>query len=981
MSQPHSPRKVSHTWASSRKKGWKRKLNTYISYLKKADRTTLIKNILLGCIVIALLGSIFSLGAFAWLSKDLPDPNSLTIREVPQSTKIYDATGEHLLYEIAGDEKRTLVTLDQIPDFLVWATITAEDRSFYEHGGIDYKGILRAIFVDVITLSKTQGASTITQQLVKNAILSNEKTFTRKFKEVILSIALERRYTKDEIMQLYLNEIPYGSRNYGVQAASSAYYDLAVEDLSLSQAATLAALPQATTYYLNNPDELEYRRNWILGDMAELGYITQEEADEAMLEDTSITAYYADIDAPHFVLWVKEQLEEEYGQIEVEQGGMTVITSINYDMQIAAQEAVVNNRDARAESYGFNNSGLVAIDPNNGHILAMVGSVDYFDDDIDGQVNVTQQPLQPGSSFKPIVYTAGFELGYTPNTILWDVETEFGTTTGSYAPKNYDLEEHGPLTIRSALQGSLNIPAVKMLYLVGVNAAADFAEQLGYTTLTDPSQYGLSMVLGGAEVKLIEHVNAFGVFANEGTYYEPVSILKVEDSEGEVLQEWEEVDGEDALDTNLARMITNVLSDDSARAPFFGAGGYLTLGSRPAAAKTGTTNDYKDAWTIGYTPQLVAGVWTGNTDGTAMNRGSGGSAVAAPIWNEFMRSALASYPVEYFNAPEIPTTGIAVLDGAIPSEEVTIDTASGKLATDKTPERYKETKVCGEYHNILHYIDSDNPLGGVISEPNDGAYDRWESAVQTYIANYNDSLEEGEAALEDCEIPTEEDDVHTSQNEPDVDIRSPGNNDSVGREFSVEIRATARRGVDRIEYQIDGVVVKQTGDTSDIDLTLPSWVDSGNHALTVIAYDDVDNQGSDDIKIDVTEDAETANVTITNPFNDQEIEANGEPYIVVVEINESNISSLILYSQNLWDSTTSLIGQIEAPSSVNTMSWTLPSEGDYLIYGHVTDGGGNNIDIEPVQVSIVESGTTTADNPFEYMAETEVIEEEEEPVE
>ena len=280
MSRPQSPRRGAHSWASSRKKGWKKKLQTYFSYLKKADRATLVKNVVLLLIAGALLGSIMLLGAFAWISKDLPDPNSLTIREVPQSTKIYDNTGENLLYEIAGDEKRTLVTLDQIPEYMVWATITAEDRSFYEHSGIDYKGIMRAIFVDVITLSKSQGASTITQQLVKNAILSNEKTWTRKVKEILLSLALERRYTKDEIMQLYLNEIPYGSRNYGIQAASSAYYDSAVEDLSLAQAATLGALPQATTYYLNNPDDLEARRNWILGDMAELGYITQEEADK-----------------------------------------------------------------------------------------------------------------------------------------------------------------------------------------------------------------------------------------------------------------------------------------------------------------------------------------------------------------------------------------------------------------------------------------------------------------------------------------------------------------------------------------------------------------------------------------------------------------------------------------------------------------------------------------------------------------------------
>lgn len=968
MSHSHTPRRGGHTWASSQKKNPLQRIIAYIKSLERASRGILIKNALLALIALALLGSIFLLGAFAWISRDLPDPNSLTIREVPESTKIYDRTGEHLLYEIAGDEKRTLVTLDQIPEYLVWATITAEDRSFYEHVGIDFRGIARAIFVDIITLSKSQGASTITQQLVKNAILSNEKTFTRKFKELILSLALERRYTKDEIMQLYLNEIPYGSRNYGVQAAASAYYDAAVEDLTLAQAATLAALPQATTYYLNNPDQLKSRRDWILGDMAELGYISQEQADSAMLEDTSVTAYYSDIKAPHFVLWVKEQLEEEYGQKEVEQGGMTVITTIDYDMQTAAEDAVVHNRDTRSESYGFNNSGLIAMDPDNGHILAMVGSVDYFNDEIDGQVNVTMQPLQPGSSFKPIIYTAGFEAGYTPNTILWDVKTEFGTATGPYSPNNYDGQEHGPMTVRSALQGSLNIPAVKMLYLVGVNAAADFAARLGYTTLTDPSQYGLSMVLGGAEVKLIEHAAAYSVFASEGVYREPVSILKVENSDGETLEEWEQTDGEQVLDQNLARMITNVLSDDVARAPFFGAGGYLTLGSRPAAAKTGTTNDYKDAWAMGYTPQLVAGVWTGNTDGSTMNRGSGGSSVAAPIWNEFMRAALADQPIEYFNAPEIPVTGIAVLDGTMPSQEVTIDTASGKLATEKTPDRFKETKVCGEYHSILHYINPSDPDAGVISEPIDGAYERWESAVQTYITNYNSALEDGQAPLEECEIPTEEDDVHVSRNEPEISIKSPGNGDSVGREFSVSIDASARRGIDRIEYVIDGSIIKQTGNTPEVDIALPSWVAAGSHNLTVTAYDDVDNQASDHIAIKVTESAQTARVSITNPFNGQDIETSGEPYTVVIEVSEPNVASLSLYAQNLWTGSTNLISTIEAPRSVTTVSWAVSTPADYLLYGHVSDAGGNNIDIAPVQVSVVGSGGSSAETLFEYLS-------------
>ncbi len=969
MSQQYLPRNSRHTWARSRKKNIFSKLKLIISELKRANKATLIKNAVLVFVVLCLGGSIFMLGAYAWISRDLPDPNSLTIRDVAQSTKIYDRSGEHLLYEIAGDEKRTLVTLDQIPEYAVWATITAEDRGFYEHSGIDYTGIMRAIFIDIITLSRSQGASTITQQLVKNAILSNEKTFIRKFKELILSLAIERQYTKDEIMQMYLNEIPYGSRNYGIEAASQAYYGISVNELSLPQAATLAALPQATTYYMNNPEELKARRDWILGDMAELGYITQQEADDAIAQDTSIMALDSNILAPHFVLWVKEQLEAEYGQAEVEQDGLVVTTTIDYDMQVAAMDAVVHNKEARAETYGFNNSGLIAIDPNNGQIMAMVGSADYFNDEIDGQVNVVMQPLQPGSSIKPMIYAAGFEMGYTPNTILWDTKTEFGTDTGPYSPNNYDLKEHGPLTVRSALQCSLNIPAVKMLYMIGLNRAAEFVAKMGYTTLEDTSRYGLSMVLGGAEVKLIEHTSAYGVFATEGIYNAPVSILKVEDSKGEVLQEWEQTPGVQVLDSNIAKLMSDVLSDNEARTPIFGAGSYLTLGSRVAAAKTGTTNDYKDAFIVGYTPQLVAGVWTGNTDGSTMNRGADGSIVAAPIWNEFMKLALANQPIQYFNEPTIPQTGIAMLDGQMPVQEITIDKASGKLATDRTPESYKQAMTCGEYHTILHYIDPENPLGGIVETPVDGAYERWETSVQAYITNYNSSLTEGESALEQCSIPTDYDDIHIASNEPDVNIKNPGNNDSVARSFDIELRADANRGVNRIEYRIDDIVIKQTSNQSDITLSLPSWVSAGSHTLTVIAYDDIDNQGQDKININVSEGAQEYNVRITNPFNNQEIEKITDNYTIAIEMSVSDILLMTLLSQNMWTGNINEITVIEQPTSVNTVIWALPSEAQYMIYGYLTNSLGNQIDIEPVVVDVIEVDGSESINPFPYFVE------------
>lgn len=975
--------KSSHSWASNKKniknKG-KRFLQFFINFknLRSWDKGMLIKNFLLLFSAIFLVGAIIFLAMFAWLSRDLPDPNSLSIREVAQSTKIYDRTGEHLLYEISGDEKRTLVPLEQIPDHVIQATITAEDRKFYDHGGIDFKGIARAIISNITTLNPTgQGASTITQQLVKNAILTNERTYTRKIKEVILALALERRYTKDEIMQLYLNEIAYGSTNYGIQSASYAYFEKDVEDLTLAEAATLASLPKAPSSFLNNPERLLIRRDWILRNMEELNYINEEEMNEALSEETPVSLNVTGINAPHFVLWVKQQLEEEYGERIVEQGGLKVTTTLDWEKQEIAETAVENNYEARSESYGFDNSGLVALDPNNGHILAMVGSADYFNDDIDGQVNIALRPLQPGSSFKPIIYAAGFERGYTPNTILWDVKTTFPTATGAYSPNNYDLSENGPMTIRASLQGSLNVPAVKMLYLVGIKNGLDFAERLHYSTFSNRSNFGLAIVLGGAEVKLLDHVSAYGTFAAEGIYHKPVSILKVEDLNGDLLEEWKENKGERVMDANVANITSNVLSDNNARAYAFGTSSYLTIGSRPVAAKTGTTNDYKDAWTVGYTPNLVAGVWTGNTRGGQMHRGSGGSAVAAPIWNEFMRTALAGQPIDYFTAAGIPETGKAILDGQIPSETIIIDSISGKLATELTPERYREKKTCGEYHTILHYVDRFNPYGDIPSSPEkDFSYTYWETAVQEFLVRQNEELEEGEVALEVCEVPTEEDDIHVKANEPSIEITLPKRNAGVGRTFSVKVNASAPRGISRLEYQIDGSTILVSTSSRGATINLPSWVSIGNHTLSVIAFDDVDNNNSDDLLINVTDDGGGSNITISNPFNNQEIEKLKTTYTVAVE--NTNFESMIrleIYATNLWTGKRDLIGSVDRPSAIESIEWNIPDPAKYLInaYGELTDG--SKEDATPVNVTVVEKSTKTE----EFSLVEEPIEETEEP--
>ncbi len=934
----------------------------------KVDKKTLIKNVILTAFVAFFGFAILFLLAYAWISHTLPDPNSLLFQDVSQTTKIYDRTGEHLLYEVSGDEKRTLITYDELPANLIDATITAEDRSFLTHNGIDLRGIARAIFSDIVHLNRAQGASTITQQLVKNAILTNERTFTRKFKEIILSLAIERNFSKEQILQMYFNEIGYGSTNYGIEAASNAYFDKSAKDLDLAECATLSAIVRQPTRYLNNPDMLTARRDWVLDGMAELGYASQADVDVAKTEDTTIIPKEAGLKtAPHFVMWVKQLLEETYPDRNIETGGLRVTTTLDYNKQTIAQDAVAYGMGLNSERYGFNNAGLVSLDPKTGEVLAMVGSADYFNDDIQGQVNVTLRPLQPGSSMKPLIYTAAFEKGYTPNTILWDVNTTYPTATGPYAPHNYDGGERGPLTMRKALQGSLNLPAVQTLYLVGVNRALDFLNRMGYTTLTDRSNYGLSLVLGGGEVELIEHARAYATLANNGTKRDIVGILKVEDSDGNVIDEFkpEEHEGERVLDSAITAITSNVLSDEASREYVFGASNLLYLSDRPIAAKTGTTNDYNDAWTMGYTPSLVAGVWVGNTDGTQMNNRADGSIVAAPIWHQYMQKALAGTAVESFPAAEIPMTGKPVLDGVMPTQTVTIDTVSGKLATEHTPERFRKTVACGEYHSILHYINKDDPRGMAPLDPSrDPYYATWEAAIADFITRHNATLKDGEVPYESCTVPTEEDDIHTPRNTPEITIKNPNNHSDVGRSFGVEYRVELHREFSRIEFNVDGTYVGSSTNMDGDIVTLPSWVAQGNHTLSATVYDDVDNNASDDVTVTVTEAGNgIEGPLITNPFSNQTIEKTSATYTISVELaNAANATALTVSAKNLWTGAISEIAIVVSPSSINAVSWSLPSEAEYVISATATYNDTTTADATPVRVFVRESisGTVTS---------------------
>ncbi|MBN1584860.1 transglycosylase domain-containing protein [Candidatus Uhrbacteria bacterium] len=885
-----------------------------------------------------LAGLVTAAVTFAWLAKDLPDPNNIKFQNPPQTTRIFDRTGEIVLYEIHGDQKRTVVGLDRISPHLINATIAAEDRNFYVHNGFSVKGFLRALLKN--TLNRTirgEGGSTITQQLVKLSMLTKEKTYTRKAKELVLSIEMERRFTKDEILKMYLNEIPYGSVIYGIESASQSYFGKPSLDLTLSEAALLASIPKASTYYApfgNHRKELVDRSHFVIETMVELGMATRDEADGAKSDDvlSRLQPRIDNIIAPHFVFLVREILAEKFGD-QAESGGLKVITTLDAGMQEKAERAILDNME-NIEKWGGSNAALMAMNPKNGEVMAMVGSADYFDDEHNGKFNHIFGYLQPGSSIKPIVYAAAFERGYTPDTVLYDVDTEFST---EYRPSNYDGLERGPVTIRQALAGSLNIPAVKALYLVGMRAFAEYSERFGYTTLNDPGRLGLSLVLGGGEVYPFEHINAFSVFPQDGEFRPAKLIVRVEDTDGKtVLDDSETVPARRVVSAQTARQITSILSDNASRAYIFGENNHLTLGNRPVAAKTGTTNRFKDAWTVGYTPSLLSGVWVGNSNGTEMKPGADSSRVAAPIWNVFMKTALEGTPIEAFVPPEPTVTGKPVLDGQ-PSTSMTvrIDKVSGKLATENTPEDMVEEMEFSSPHSILHFVDRGDPRGEPPADPSvDPQYYRWEEGVTAWAEREGITLRPP---------PTEKDDVHTPENTPTVSITAPQNGSTwTDRQVYLSVQASAPRGIRSVEYLLDGEVMA-TFDSSPFGglATVPNRFGKGYRQLTAKAYDDVGNRNeSRAITINLVADPGPIGIYWLNLNQNSRLHSSDFPYPITIRLDEHRaISEFSLSAVSNGSGTVEMIGTVRNPALPNlTFTWKRPptQSGTYRITAKIT---------------------------------------------
>ncbi len=611
-----------------------------------------------------------SLTIFIIYAKDLPRPEKFTEKQFIQSTKIYDRTGTIVLYEIYGEEKRTIVPLDQMSDYLKEAVIAAEDKNFYSHFGIDLEGIARSILINLRIKKTTYGGSTIPQQLIRSTFFSIEKTAERKFREIILALELDRKYSKDQILEWYLNQIPLSLNCYGVEAASQTYFKKRASDVSLEEAAVIASLiqgPSRLSPYGENKDELLKRKDYVLDRMAEEGYITEDEAEAAKLKEIVFSETPIEIKAPYFALWVKQQLEEKYDEEFLRINGLNVYTSLDWDLQQIA-EKVAKEGIERNKIYNARNEGLISLDPNTGEVLAMVvGNGDYYADPypegcmagvdclFDPKFNVvtgtkTNPGRQPGSAFKPFVYATAFKKGYSDKNTVIDEKTNFGIWgEEEYIPQNYDGLFRGEVTLRESLAQSLNVPSVKVLLsMAELEDSVKTAQDLGISTLVPP--YGPSIVLGGWEVKLIELTSAYGVFATNGLKVQPVSILKIEDSRGNILEESKKTPKR-VLQKDVAILINDILSDNEARAPMFGYNSYLYFYNYQVAAKTGTTQDYRDTWAVGYTPSLVTGVWVGNNNNESMKK-EPAVILAGYIFHRFMEEALPRFPQKEFEKPE-----------------------------------------------------------------------------------------------------------------------------------------------------------------------------------------------------------------------------------------------------------------------------------------------------------------------------------------
>ncbi len=768
---------------------WRDRRSRVLNLKKSRNIAKLAKFGFLGIIAVFLIAVI----ALPLMAFTLPSPDKV-IRREGFSTKILDRNGKSL-YDIFENERRTPIEIKDMPLYLKQATVAIEDKNFYSHNGFDILGTLRGLS-RFFTRGYAQGGSTLTQQLVKNVLLSSERSATRKIKEFILAVQIERKYSKDQILQMYLNEAPYGGTAWGVETASETYFGRSAKDLNLVESAILAGMPQLPSKYSpysKTPDAYIDRTTNVLRRMREDGYITkdQENASLSELPNVKFQAKGSSFKAPHFVQYVQKILEDRYGEKVIEQGGLKVTTTLDLDLQEKAQ-AIVTEEIAKVESQRITNGGAVVLDPITGEILSMVGSKRFDDPDYDGQVNVTVALRQPGSSFKPFTYVTAFKKGYTASTMVMDVDTVFqgGTGQPDYQPVNYDGKYRGPVQLRFALGNSLNIPAVKVIAMVGIKDVLETAYDLGINSLPPNkdtlARVGLSLTLGGGEVRLLELTGGYSAFFNGGTKVEPFAILKVEDNNGKVLEETKPKKGKEVLDPQEAYLISNILSDNSARTDTFGTNSLLNIPGRQVAVKTGTTNDKRDNWTIGGTPQRAIGVWVGNNDNSPMLNVASGVSGSSPIWRRITMESLKDLDPVNFVEPD----GITKIE---------VDSFSGKRAHDGFPSR-TEIFIKGNEPNdddIHVKLAICNKEFYIIKEEDPVSTDgknRWQEAILNWISGQGDSRYKSPS--DDC-----------GKTKPiNVEIVSPTDQTSnLPNKFDIKMIAETTSKIVEVVLEIDGV--------------------------------------------------------------------------------------------------------------------------------------------------------------------------------
>lgn len=830
------------------------------SFLNMTRQQFLFRGIL-GIILLAVVGYISVFILFLWYGRDLPEPGKLS-ESRENSTVFYDRNGE-VLYELYEDKNRVSVESEEIPQTLKQATVAIEDKDFYQHEGISQRGILRAAVMNL--LGRPQGGSTITQQLIKNVLLTSERKLSRKIKEAILAFEVEKRYTKDEILTMYLNEAPYGGSLWGVGSATKAYFDKEVSELSLVESAILAGLPQRPSYYspfINEDEAWKERAVAVLRRMREDDYISKDQEKTALtqLETIRFASPKITATAPHFVFYIKNLIEEQFGAGLLNQG-VKITTTIDAELQKEA-ENIVEEEILSLEDYNVGNGALIAIEPDTGEIIAYVGSYDFNNEEYGKFDVVSQGNRQPGSALKPIEYAVALDEGYTPSSVIMDVKTVFPNVgEEDYVPENYDLKYRGPVQLRFALGNSLNVPAVKLLAMVGIR---DFLQQgfdMGLSSFEPTNatinNLGLSASLGGGETTLYDLTSAYGVFANGGELVEPAGILSITDFNGKEIYKKDVPNPRKVLSEEISFLISHILSDNNARIDTFGPSSYLTIAGNTVAVKTGTTNDKRDNWTVGYTKSIVMGVWVGNNDNSPMNQQiASGITGASPIWNAFMKELLSKYEDGIIDKPDdvialevdaflgglprdgYPTRSEYFISGTEPTEQspfytkLKISKANGKLANDV------EIKTGNYDEKDFIRIEEFDPIS------TDGK-NRWQEAIDEWARAQDD---------EKFHYPTETSDAQVD--EIAVRITSPKNNERIdSNSVKVDVEITTLEDVKEATFWIDDKEEKKISGTSK-SLSETFDLEDGTHKIRVEARNVKDKTRDTTITIGIHQDVQ-----------------------------------------------------------------------------------------------------------------------------